>query len=177
MSCAKWETDVALHAGGDLPLADVPLVEKHLAECADCRALLEELRAGRSMLVELRDEPLEEAMLAEIRRSVRRRMDFSPRGTSVPLLWKLALAAALLLAVVLAWPRHRIQKPRLVAHVEQPRPAAVPLAKAVSVRHRPMHRHHRAPSAPPAEPLLVQFVTNDPNMVIYWIVDSKPQGD
>jgi hypothetical protein len=48
-------------------------VESHLAECADCRALAEELRASQALLGELRDEPLEDAMLAAVRGHVLRR--------------------------------------------------------------------------------------------------------
>jgi anti-sigma factor RsiW len=176
MNCAKWEPEIALHAGGDLPAADVPRIERHLAECANCRALLEDLRAGQDLLAELRDEPLEDAMLLQVRRNVLGRADFSPRGTSVPLHWKLALAAALVLAVVLEWPRHRIVNPTPVAH-EAPHPLAAPPVKIVPVRHRVMRRRNQIPAAAPAEPLVVQFVTNDPTIVVYWIVDPKPQGD
>jgi len=52
----------------------------------------------------------------------------------------------------------------------------------VPVRHRVVHRHGRAPlhhaqAVQPSAPLLVHFVTDDPNIVIYWLVDQKPQGD
>jgi hypothetical protein len=54
--------------------------------------------------------------------------------------------------------------------------APAPAAKIIPVRHR-LRRHRRAPAAQPGPPLLVQFVTDDPNIVIYWLVDQKPQGD
>jgi hypothetical protein len=106
MNCSKFETDIALYAGGDLPPGRIARVEAHLGECADCRALAEELRAEQALLGELRDAPLEDAMLAQVRQRVLaevRRAGFSPRGALAPLL---AIAAALVLAVILAWPRH-----------------------------------------------------------------------
>jgi hypothetical protein len=47
----------------------------------------------------------------------------------------------------------------------------------VPVRHRVIRRRRRAPAAQSGPPLLVQFVTDDPNIVVYWLIDQKPQGD
>jgi len=179
MSCSKFETDIALYAGGDLPAGRIARIEWHLAECADCRVLAEELRAGQAVLGELRDEPLEDAMVAQVRRRVIAelgRAGFSRRGALAPLL---ALAAALLLATVLMWPRHSA-KPTAVAHVETPHVTPVaPAARTniVPVRHRAARQRRRAPAAQPGPPLLVQFVTDDPNIVVYWLINQKPQGD
>ena len=181
MKCIKWQAEIALHAGRDLPAADVPRVESHLAECADCRALLADLRAGQSAIAQLRDGPLEDAMLAEVRRRVLQEIDAGRRPALIPLVWKLSLAAALVLAVLLAWPKHHpAAKPEPLARAERPQyiPPPPPAPEASPVRHHRARTHRRAPSAQPAaEPLLVQFVSNDPNIVIYWIVDPKPQGD
>jgi anti-sigma factor RsiW len=180
MSCSKFETDIALYAGGDLPAGRIARVESHLAECADCRALAADLRASQSLLAELRDEPLEDAMLLQVRQRVLAevnttpwRAGFSRRGTLVSLL---ALAAALLLAVVLAWPRHAV-KPAPVARVELPHAMPAPRPNIVPAHHRAVRHRRPAPAAQPGPPLLVQFVTDNPNIVIYWLVDQKPQGD
>jgi hypothetical protein len=260
MSCSKFENDVALYAGGDLPAGRIARIESHLAECADCRALANELMA---LLSGLRDEPmeegvrnrlgdsdgkeplpdgrgsvnraestrllplpdggsvnraestrllplpdggsvnraestrllpsrdrqgavspkrlstLEEALVAQVHHRVlaeiRRRAGFSRRGALAPLL---ALAAALVLAVVLLWPRHP-PKHVTVARVQPAHVAPVPPASIIPAHHRVVRRHHhRAPAAQPSgPPLLVQFVTDNPNIVIYWLVDQKPQGD
>ncbi len=178
MSCPKFETDIALYAGGDLPEGRIAPVEAHLAECADCRALAEELRG---LMGELRDEPVEEAMLAQVRHNVLAQLWDRPAASSRLVGrfgWKLALAAAAILAVVLLWPRPHAGRPRMArvapAHAAPIAPA--PAAKIIPVRHR-LRRHRRAPAAQPGPPLLVQFVTDDPNIVIYWLVDQKPQGD
>jgi anti-sigma factor RsiW len=179
MTCPKREADIALYAGGDLPAGRIARIESHLGGCPDCRALLEELRAGHALLGELRHEPLDEAMVAQVHRQVLARV-----GTAEPGLarryWKLALAAALVLAAVLALP-WRTAKHEPVARVVEPppriQPAPAPPPAVVPVRHPVVRRRRRAKPPRAAAPLLVQFVTDDPNIVIYWLVDRKPEGD
>jgi anti-sigma factor RsiW len=185
MSCSKFETDIALYAGGDLPPARIARVEGHLIECTDCRALAEDLRAEQALLSELRDSPLEDAMVAQVRQRVLAevrhtawRAGFSPRGALAPLL---ALAAALVLAAVLAW--HHPPKPVLAPRGAAPRPGC-PLGPAshaaptvAPLARKSRHHFRRTPAAQPGPPLLVQFVTDDPNIVVYWLIDQKPQGD
>jgi anti-sigma factor RsiW len=182
VSCSKFETDIALYAGGDLPAGRIARIESHLAECADCRGLAEELRTDRTLLGELRDEPLEDAMVAQVRRRVLAEVGAATRQPA-RLYWKLALAAAVVLAVALLWPRHpapRGEAPRAVA-ASRPAPVEAgwePAAGRGPAPHVRKHRPRRSvPAAQPGPPLLVQFVTDDPNIVIYWLVDQKPQGD
>jgi anti-sigma factor RsiW len=171
MNCAKLESDLALYAGGDLPAGRAARLEGHLGNCADCRALVEGLRASRQLCSELRDEPLEDAMVAQVRRRVLARIgaaETAPRAGY----WKWAMAAALVLAAILALPR-RVGEPASVA-----RRAVVATTKAAPVAPiiRPV-RHKIARRRRPGPPLLVQFTTTDPNIVIYWLVDQKTQGD
>ena len=179
MTCSKLETDIALYAGGDLPCGRIARVEAHLAECADCRALAQELRALQSAL---RDEPLEDALLAQVHQRVMAQLGgagFSLRGALAPLL---ALAAAVILAAGLLWPRHHSgagSQPAAASHAAQAevgRGAAGPNGAAPLAR-KVHHRLRRAPAAQPGPPLLVQFVTDNPDIVVYWLIDQKPQGD
>ncbi len=180
MSCPKFETDIALYAGGDLPVGRIARLEVHLAGCPDCRAMAEDLRASQVLLSEMRDDPVADALVAQVHARVlmeARRAGFSRRGTLVPLL---AFAAAVILAVLLLRPHHQ-PKPHPVApvaHLEANPAAPARPASIIPVRHRVVHRHRRrVPAAPPGPPLLVQFVTDNPNIVIYWLVDQKTQGD
>jgi hypothetical protein len=183
MSCSRLEADIALHAGGDLPAGRAAQIEAQLGECADCRALLDELRANQALLSELQDEKVDESVAADVRRRVLATVDARKPGLARRY-WKPALAAGLALAAisVFSW---RTEKPRQLARVEPPAPkhtaptsgpAIVPARHPVIRRRRrvPMQRAH-APMR--SAPLLVQFVTDDPNIVIYWVVDHTPEGD
>ncbi len=176
MNCAKWEAEIALYAGGDLPARRVAPLENHLAVCARCRALLQDLRAGQALLAELRDDPLPPAMLARVRANVLAEVG-APRPSRP--YWKLAPAAALALALATALlsPRHRAVEPPQPTPAAPVRMAEARPAEVVPVRHRALRRHRRPPAAKSGPPLLVQFVTDDPNIVIYWLVDQKPEGD
>jgi len=187
MRCSKFETDIALYAGGDLPSGRIAHVESHLAECPHCRALAEELRAEQALLGELRDEPLDDAVVAQVRQRVMAQVAATTRRPALPY-WKLALAAGLILAAVLLWPRHpsgsapRAGRPLGPAsHVAQADAGRGPAAThgATPLARKGRHHLRRAPvPAPqPGPPLLVQFVTDDPNIVVYWLIDQKPQGD
>lgn len=180
MSCSKFETDIALYAGGDLPAGRIARVESHLAECAECRALADELRA---VVTGLGDEPLADAMVAGVHQRVMAELGRASFSRPSRLYWKLALAAALLLGAVLLWPRHwtkhapgaltaRVEQSPITPHIT---PHIAP-ANIVPVRHRVVRRHRHPPVAQPGPPLLVQFVTDNPNIVIYWLIDQK-QGD
>ena len=143
--------------------------------------LLEDLRAGQGLLSELREDPLEDAILANLRLQVMAEVWNTGSHRYRALGPLLALAAALILATILMWPRHAV-KPAQIAHVAppqnnvEPAPAPEPV-KVIPVRHRAVRRRHARPRvAEPGPPLLVQFATDNPEIVIYWLVDQK-QGD
>src|SRR5580704_3317306 len=50
MTCREYEPLIALYVEGDLNDRDV---ERHLAECSDCRELLEDLKVSQAALKEL----------------------------------------------------------------------------------------------------------------------------
>ena len=93
-------------------------------DCPECRALADDIRANAEALAALRDEPLPPLV-------VRRKQTH----------WRLAAAAALLMAVSLPVMR------------QKPTPPAT-----------------RQPSP---EPLKIKMLTPDPDVVIYWLIDSK----
>jgi len=117
---------------------------EHLASCAECRGLAEELRLNTVALKEMR-----------VRSSVRWE-------------WALAAAAAIVMAVA-TWKVTRVEKLPM-----QPVRVAVAAAKPLEAGHgRVALKRVRRHSTPAAEPLRVKMFTSDPDVVIYWIVDRK----
>ena len=63
MSCNLPEELLALHAGGDLTVAEASQVETHIATCVPCAAELEAYRSAREALLEIREEEQPEVSL------------------------------------------------------------------------------------------------------------------
>ena len=56
MSCALKEERLALHSGGDLPVAEAAEVELHVLQCESCARKLATYRSARNSLLALRGE-------------------------------------------------------------------------------------------------------------------------
>jgi hypothetical protein len=170
MICREYEPLLALYVEGDL---DDREVERHLAECAGCREVLEDLRLSQAMLKELGSA--DPAFLAAVRTEVLAKIGEERRAVWP---WVAACAAVMALIMIgfLAAPR----KPQTV----QPLVSSIVDAGGADplVRGRPPGR----PSAPAhkgrrgrqpqtrgsAPPLVVKMLTDDPNIVIIWLVDQ-----
>ncbi len=161
MKCTGFEHDLALWVEGDLPPGPARRLEEHLAACGACREFVESLRdsqaAWKGSLAEIAEEDLEvvrQRVLSRIRSEEPRRRLRA---------WALApvgVAAALFFAWML---------------VSRPAPVTPPLAPVVrpavpvAQRPRPARMRPRATSAP----LLVKLYTDDPEVIIYWIIERK----
>jgi putative zinc finger protein len=177
MNCRDWEERIALHAGGDLRPEEAVETEGHLRECAHCREFAIELRVHAAWMREVHSELPAATDFAAMRAGVLERLESRRRPAAWRLVWAGGLAA--IAALVLLW----FETPRR----EPVRPApqvAVAIPSVTTVENpppRPAQRHHRThrlrPKAPPepSQPLLVKLITDDPDVVIYWIVD--PKGD
>ncbi len=91
-------------------------------DCPECQELRDDICANAEVLRALRDEPV-------------------PLRRSKPIAWRVAVAAAVLIPVLL-----------------------------LPFRHKPVSNE---PVAALAQPLRIKMLTGDPNVVIYWLVDSK----
>ena len=177
MTCRDYEPLIALYVEGDLNDRDV---ERHLAECSDCRELLEDFRASQAALKELAS--VDAAFLSAVRSGVLAKIE-TRRRTAWPWIAAFVAAAALIVAVLMA-PR----KPTLIAKLPvsagsgvdplvRSRPPGRPLVIAQAApkakRSRPAGRLRTRRPAPPPEPLVVKMLTDDPNIVIIWLVDQS----
>jgi len=171
MTCSEYEPLIALYVEGDLVDGDVERgVAQHLAECAGCREVLADLQASQALLKEFGSEAVDPAFLSAVRAGV---LDRTERRRVWP--WIAACAASVALVVVLVAPRKSAPVPvartAQAVSVEPQRPlldgrgsVAAPTPAAVKPRKR---AHKRA-----AEPLVVKMFTDDPNIVVIWLVDQ-----
>ena len=163
MTCREYEPLIALYVEGDLNDRDVEL---HVAQCPGCRELLEDLRASQASLKE--PASVDAALLAAVRSGVLAKIE-NRRLRAWPLVLAFAIAVALMVAIPPV-PR----KPAAVRggadSLVPGRPAEIAQATPRPKRIRPRARPRITPSAPP-EPLVVKMLTDDPNIVIIWLVD------
>lgn len=174
MSCLQWEERVALYAGGDLAAAEAHAVQHHVAECPGCQVLLSGLRESLELVQEAHSEAVNPAHFAAVRARVLAEID-GQTGRRWRFAWIPALAAAAAVVLGIVWPRPELR-------MAMPIPT-VPGAPVIAKVKLPAVRHFRL--APPkvvakadlpqeaAEPMVVKILTNDPDVVIYWITGTK----
>jgi anti-sigma factor RsiW len=201
VNCVEFEERIALFVENDLSDAEVTAVDRHLESCAQCREFAAELRASQAMLKGLRREPIDDAAFADVRSQVIRRVSNARTAHMWPK-YAIAATLLVMLAAAALWktrPASPVGVPAVTAHIG-PGPAlslpavAAPMQGAsqiprMTVRHgrtksppnvhlhlarqniqpsRPVH-----PQGVNAEPLVVKLLTNDPQVVIYWLVDQN----
>jgi hypothetical protein len=103
MTCTDFAESISALADGTLDPAQRPRVEAHVEACAECRQLLDDLRALRREASSLPREPLPDSLWP--RTAARLRDQGVRAGTAGPsgargALWQWAAIAALLVAVV-----------------------------------------------------------------------------
>jgi anti-sigma factor RsiW len=173
MSCVKFESLIALYVESDLAEREQRLVEAHLETCDGCRGFAADIRDSQAALKELRMDFVEDSALHEVHAEVLNQLASSK---TVP--WpKYAIAAMLLVGLWAGW----LWRARTAAPPEvQPRAAVITPPRLVTVpvlRQRPHTRvvRHHQPAAPTfqSEPLVVKMITDDPQVVIYWLVSQN----
>ena len=175
MSCTKFESLIALYVESDLPEREQRLVEAHLESCSGCREFAADIRESQIALKELRIEFVGESVLQDVRAEVLNRLSVPRKTVAWP---RYAVAAMLLVSLGAGW----LWRARTAAPPEvQPKAAVIappPLAAIPATRQRlritrvSRHRRQSAPGFQP-EPLVVKMMTDDPQVVIYWLVSQN----
>jgi hypothetical protein len=175
MTCKECELWLADAVSSAQDAVSSPEMEAHLKVCMDCRAIAAELEANAEALHSMRSDPVP----VEIRIGGRRGW-----------IRVAGVAAAVVLAVGLAalFPRpvaitvsngvqvakveaqHHPAPPNLAPPIPAP---AVPETRVSETQRTAPQLARRARAVAREEPMLVQFLTPDPDVVIYWLVEPK----
>lgn len=204
MNCARWQPLVALYVGDDLDRSRTTRFERHLAVCPSCRNLEHVLRRDLRVLRDLDSAAMNGLELGSVRGAVmaevENRQKRSPVFPQPRLLSALALVVVVVALALVMRPSTEPDAPRTVsreipgpapglATVAEPQDAPLPQPTPESVPSVPntadprLARAETSPSGPstsspssaPVEPMTIKILTDDPEVVIYWIVD--PKGD
>jgi hypothetical protein len=176
MRCAEWEERVALYAGGDVERGAAE-IERHLRECAACRAFAAELRESLALLRAAHAEEIPAAAFTAVRARVLERLS-RPWWKRA---WVYAAAAIVLLAAGIAFHVRQAPLPRGADHrlswsanpprVEDRRLSSLAGQLAGDKKRSPAP--HRARRRTKTETILVKIETGNPDVVIYWIAETK----
>jgi anti-sigma factor RsiW len=172
MKCPNFELPIALYVENDLAEAEERVVEAHLDACGRCRAFADEMRQSQGMLKALRAEFVEDVVFQEVGA---RTLGGISRDRKALAWARYAIAAVLVLALMAGWlwrSRPSTKSDLRPIVVVTPRPP-LEQAKTPPITHLARkHARRRAPSFK-SEPLVVKMITEDPDVVIYWLVDQN----
>lgn len=166
MSCTEWEREIA----SDL---ESPEVAGHLRVCPNCREFAREIEANRTALQEL---AVDSAALTAVRLGVLNRIEAGKRRGAW---WTWSLAGAACAAVVLITAMlpglRNTAPPRPVEFAKNPPKIEWTVQPTPRPRARPDFGPVVAKAAPAqnTESMTVKMLTNDPNVIIIWLVDKK----
>ena len=186
MACHEFEQLVALFVEDDLPPTERRHTEAHLRLCAPCARLAEELKESQSLFKSIRQQVPTQTMLTVVRTRVLEQAHtrvswferiflsaFGQRAT-------LAGLALLLLGSSALWVWKQPadmpipSPPRLTPVLPAPVPAPAVATHVTDVK--PVQRGH-APLAEKkpdvARETTIKWLTDDPNVIIYWLVEEK----
>jgi anti-sigma factor RsiW len=141
-------------------------LDRHLAECVECRELAADLRANADAFREMSAMPMPSvsgAVLAQARRQETRRQ-VARWG------WALAAAAAIVIGFFATRPVPVAPLPPVVIGKALAHPVVQHAVTPVVNTHR---KRQATRSPAPQEPLKIKMFTSDPDVVIYWLVEPK----
>ena len=203
MNCAEFEEQIALFVENDLSDAEVTGVEQHLESCAECREFAAELRESQAMVKGLRREPIDDAVFADVRAHVIRHVSnvrpaplwpkYAIAATLLVMLtaaawWRTrpAIPAGVPAESAQVGPGPAFSPPRTtlpspgngliaanVTRVRQRRAQKRSSENASLARQNVQQASPAHPQVGHSEPLVVKLLTNDPQVVIYWLVDQN----
>jgi anti-sigma factor RsiW len=197
------ENVLALYVEGDVPKMSA-VIERHIHECAACSLRVAEFQESQYLFKSLGEDTVSSAALASVRTQVVDEVRRRDKGSLLSVWlgrlapagfpWRYALASLPIVFAVsgVVW-RSRVpeQRPQrgvpvaATAPVEISRPA-VAVTTAPAAPHHPRHAKRVAPPKPKpvtarveeeTRQIVMKIVTDDPNIIIYWLLDQKGDGE
>jgi hypothetical protein len=202
MKCRFSENDIALYVGGDLASAQAFEIETHLLACDACRALATELGESYSGLKSLRQDTVGTAALSAVRarvlaqisnrtaRTLWARWVYAVAGGVFVALMAVGVSyIPLLREREVAAPSSKSSLPlnslagvvgpesdnRLLEPTTPSAPAKVASRRSINGRSHPSlakEGNKNGPNSEEPKTVMVKLLTDDPNVVIYWLVDQ-----
>jgi anti-sigma factor RsiW len=193
-NCSDFEQLIALYVEEDLSGPDRGRVEVHLHECSSCWDLAEDLKESQAMFKSIREDVPDATALSVVRERVLSEVDelhsmtWFERFVFAGLRRKAALASIALLivgsgALWLVRGMEDVPAPPVFV-VVPPVPDIQPEAPVSAPA--PILVRRRVPEPPPVlvaeaapkekeerKQVAIKFLTDDPNIIIYWLVDEK----
>ncbi len=177
MNCSEWEERLALYWAGDLDAEEAVRTQRHLAECPGCQVFLSGLKSGLHWLQEAHSEEPSPAHFAAVRARVLGEL----RAERQPFWRRKLLYGLAAAALLLAWtaglrlqtpgpPAVALSRPPVVAQALAAPPVRESVMPAPGADRPVLSRHPRLVKT---EPVMVRVVTDNPDVVIYWIADKK----
>ena len=159
MSCSDFEARIAADESQDTAVAE------HLSACRACREFAREIEENASALRSIEMDPASyTALRARVMAAVRPRRRFG-------WLWAAALSAAAGCLATVWWTAPlRAPDPGRPRAIVYRVPAPPPAVRTVTAVHK------RKQVSRPVPLTAIKLLTDDPNVVIIWLVDEK-KGD
>jgi hypothetical protein len=199
MNCTHSENELALYVEGDVAPDKASEVDVHLVSCAICRGLVDELGETQSVFKSMKQEAVSPKALAQLRTRVLGEVaarNLRPGwGHWVYALAGLGIVMAVAAGVVLRYSHHEAtiqhvavpHSPPLQGGVAAPKTQTGWLSSENHVpnnpgasRHPSLKRRGMGVTQPqpeklaePPKEIMVKLLTDDPNVVIYWLVDQN----
>jgi hypothetical protein len=168
MTCSDWEFEIASES-------ESPELADHLKDCVSCREFAQEMAANRAALASL---PVDAAALDAVRSRVLGELTRG-RGRAIPAwAWTAAACLAVLGIAGALWiVQGPVAPPPAVTArgpaVLSPAPPVVPVRAVQPPKRAHPRRLVARQVEPPSEPLVVKMLTDDPSVVIVWLVSKK----
>jgi hypothetical protein len=180
MNCEQARELAALAASNDLTPEESRAFADHTAHCAECLAEADAFLSLNVQMTAMKKDSASDAVYSAVRARVMAEIQGNQRPgwfTAWPAF--LAVAVCTVILMIALRPEARISTPPVEAKVAPPVEAPEIISGSspgIPVR-RPVRHIRKAvttvdPTAP-KEPLVVKMLTNDADVVIYWIADAK----